>query len=54
MMGVYAKKARGMLSRHIIDNKLSDPEDIKSFNQDGYAFNKSMTDGNTWVFTRKQ
>ena len=54
MMGVYAKKARGMLSRYIIENRLSNPEDIKGFNQEGYAFNEDMSEGNTWVFTRKQ
>jgi len=54
MIGFYAKKARGMLSRYIIENKLSDIEDIKSFDVDGYRFNKKLTDGNTWVFTRKQ
>ena len=54
MIGIYAKKARGMLSRYIIQNKLSDPEDIKSFNEDGYRFNKSLSKGNNFVFTRKQ
>ena len=54
MIGIYAKKARGMLSRYIIQNKLSDPEDIKSFNEDGYRFNKTLSKGNNFVFTRKQ
>ena len=31
MLGVYAKKARGTLSRFIIKNQLSEPEDIKKF-----------------------
>ena len=53
MLGVYAKKARGMLSRYVIQNKLTDPEDMKSFNEDGYRFNKKLSKGNTWVFTRK-
>lgn len=54
MMGVYAKKARGQLSRYIIQNQLHDIETIKEFNEDGYAFNEEMSKGNTWVFTRKQ
>lgn len=54
MIGIYAKKARGMLSRYIIQNKLSDPEDIKSFNEDGYRFNKTLSKDNDFVFTRKQ
>lgn len=54
MMGVYAKKARGMLSRYIIQNQLSHPEDMKAFAEDGYIYNESMTTGNSWVFTRRQ
>ena len=54
MIGIYAKKARGLLSRYIIQNKLSDPEDIKSFNEEGYRFNKTLSKGNNWVFARKQ
>lgn len=54
MLGVYAKKARGMLSRFIIQNQLTDPEAMKAFAEEGYRFNKSLSKGNTWVFTRKQ
>lgn len=54
MIGIYAKKARGLLSRYIIENKLSDPEDLKLFNEEGYRFNKKLSKGNNWVFTRKQ
>ena len=53
MIGIYAKKARGMLSRYIIRNRMSDPQDIKSFNAAGYRFNKQLSKGNNWVFTRK-
>lgn len=54
MMGVYAKKARGMLSRFIIQNRLTDVEAIKDFAEDGYHYNPEMSQGNTWVFSRKQ
>ncbi|VAW56816.1 UPF0246 protein YaaA, partial [hydrothermal vent metagenome] len=54
IIGVYAKKARGLLSRYIIQNQLSDIEDIKSFNVDGYKFNSKVSEGNSWAFTRKQ
>ena len=54
MIGIYAKKARGLLSRYIIENKLNDPEDIKSFKEEGYRFSKQLSKGNNWVFTRKQ
>ncbi len=54
MMGVYAKKARGQLSRFVIENQLTDPEEFKKFNVDGYLFNKELSDGNSWIFTRKK
>lgn len=54
MVGIYAKKARGLLSRYIIQNKIDDPEALKLFAEEGYKFNKSLTKGNEWVFTRRQ
>lgn len=54
MIGIYAKRARGMLSRYIIQNGLTDIEDIKNFSEDGYKFNKKASSGNNWVFTRRQ
>ncbi len=53
MIGIYAKKARGMLSRYIIQNQLTDPQDIKAFCSEGYQFNKKLSKANNWVFTRK-
>lgn len=49
---VYAKKARGMMSRYIITNRLTDVEDIKGFDAEGYAFNPGLSDDENWIFTR--
>lgn len=54
MMGVYAKKARGQLSRYVIQNKLTEPEAMKAFNVDGYRYNDELSTGKKYVFTRKQ
>ncbi|MDH5231157.1 MAG: peroxide stress protein YaaA [Gammaproteobacteria bacterium] len=54
MIGVYAKKARGLLSRYAIKHKLTNVEDLKSFNDEAYLFNQKMSNANTWVFTRRQ
>ena len=40
MIGVYAKKARGQLSRFIILNRVNKPEQMKTFTADGYRFNQ--------------
>jgi len=54
MIGIYAKRARGLLSRYIITHRLTDVEDIKEFGSDGYRYNKKLSNGNNWVFTRRR
>ncbi len=53
MIGVYAKKARGLMSRFIIQNRIDNVDDLQQFDVDGYGFNGKMSDDKTWVFTRK-
>jgi cytoplasmic iron level regulating protein YaaA (DUF328/UPF0246 family) len=47
-----AKKARGYMSRFIIQNRLADPEDIKAFDVADYAFNPDLSSTDEFVFTR--
>ena len=54
IISFYAKKARGLMSRYVIDNQLDAPHGLKDFKQDGYAFNKALSNDNEWVFTRRQ
>jgi len=54
MIGIYAKRARGLMSRYIIKNKLNDPEALKEFDEEGYRFSSKLSKGNNWVFTRRQ
>lgn len=51
-MTVYGKKARGMMARFILRKRLTDVEQIKLFEEDGYYFNEQMSVDKTWVFTR--
>ncbi|MFV1982973.1 MAG: peroxide stress protein YaaA [Thiohalomonadales bacterium] len=53
MIGIYAKKARGLLSRYIIKNKITNPEKIKKFDSEGYKFNNKLSHEYNWIFTRK-
>jgi cytoplasmic iron level regulating protein YaaA (DUF328/UPF0246 family) len=48
----YAKKARGLMVRYIIDNNVNTIEELKSFNSDSYLFSEEMSSGNDLVFTR--
>jgi cytoplasmic iron level regulating protein YaaA (DUF328/UPF0246 family) len=47
-----AKKARGMMVRFAIKNRLQHPEELKAFNTDNYSFNQDLSDEKVWVFTR--
>lgn len=49
---VYAKKARGMMLRFIIQNRINNPEYLKAFDREGYALNTPLSRENEWVFTR--
>jgi cytoplasmic iron level regulating protein YaaA (DUF328/UPF0246 family) len=48
----FAKKARGAMSSFIIQNRLTDPEDIKGFDQDGYRFDPAGSKDDTWLFVK--
>jgi len=52
IISFYAKKARGMMCRFMVRNNLSNPEDLKAFDLEGYYFSNRLSKGNTWVFTR--
>ncbi|GAA6171175.1 peroxide stress protein YaaA [Colwellia sp. KU-HH00111] len=54
MISFFAKKARGLMARYIIQNQITDSEKIKAFDLAGYQFNSELTHGNEWVFTRKE
>lgn len=53
MISFFAKKARGMMARYIIQHKLTELEQLKNFDSAGYAYNADLSKGNDWVFTRK-
>lgn len=54
MISFFAKKARGLMARYIIQNQLTDVEKLKSFDVAGYQYNEALTKGNDLVFTRRQ
>ena len=52
MIGLFAKKARGMMSRFIIQNQIKNSKDLLDFDLDGYKFNKKLSSELSPVFTR--
>lgn len=47
-----AKRARGMMARHICEHRLSDPEALKAFDSDGYRYDAKGSDAHRWRFSR--
>lgn len=52
IISFYAKKARGLMVRYIIDKKITNPQKLKQFDYEGYYFNAAMSDHKQWVFLR--
>ena len=54
VISFYAKKARGLMSRYIIENRLTTPEQLKAFDVDGYVFDEETSKKNELVFKRSE
>jgi cytoplasmic iron level regulating protein YaaA (DUF328/UPF0246 family) len=54
VISFLAKKARGMMTRYVIDNRIDSPEELKAFDLGGYAFQPDLSDDAKWVFQRPQ
>ena len=53
IISIFAKKARGLMTRYIIQNEITNPEDLLGFNEDGYYFNSNLSTSDKPVFTRE-
>lgn len=54
VVAIFAKQARGMMTDYILNNTITDPEDIKQFSTAGYSFSDSDSDEKQWIFSRQQ
>ena len=54
IISFFAKKARGLMCRYAIENRIQNAEDLKGFDLAGYQYDESLSKGDTWVFTRKE
>lgn len=52
IISFYAKKARGMMARYVIKERLSNPEGLKDFNYAGYAYSAEHSKADQLVFLR--
>ena len=53
IISFFAKKARGLMSRYVLENKIKNPNDLIAFDIDGYIFNDHFSTEKALVFTRK-
>jgi cytoplasmic iron level regulating protein YaaA (DUF328/UPF0246 family) len=54
VISFLAKKARGLMTRYVIDNRIEDPEALKAFTEGGYKFMPELSDESKWIFQRPQ
>ena len=52
VLAVYAKHARGLMARYIIESGAKSREDLMRFSEGGYALSEEMSQGNQLVFIR--
>lgn len=49
---IYTKKARGLMARYVIENRIENIEELKGFSAEGYWFNPNLSTENKLVFSR--
>jgi len=54
IISFFAKRARGLMARHAILHRLSEPEGLRNFTSEGYAFAPEASDDGQWIFRRRQ
>lgn len=52
VVAVYAKKARGLMTRYIIDKNIETKEELKGFDVNGYGFSEKLSTSSEFIFTR--
>lgn len=52
IISFYAKKARGLMVRYAIDNQITDIEQLKQFETEGYCFSPQVSTSSKLVFRR--
>ena len=52
IISFYAKKARGLMARHVIRERLTDPQHLKDFDDQGYRFSAKDSSADKLVFLR--
>jgi cytoplasmic iron level regulating protein YaaA (DUF328/UPF0246 family) len=54
MISFFAKKARGLMARYLLQNQITNITDIQGFNLEGYAYHPESSTGDKPVFRRPE
>lgn len=54
IISFYAKRARGLMARYVVENRITDPADLKGFNLDGYKYCAAESKIDKPVFRRAE
>jgi hypothetical protein len=52
IVSFYAKRARGLMTRFVLDHQIENPDDLKAFDSEGYRFSPGMSSENRLTFIR--
>lgn len=53
VIGMHAKRARGLMARFICKQQIQEVEQIKNFNMEGYSYSQELSEGNNWFFIKE-
>jgi uncharacterized protein len=53
VISFHAKRARGLMARYAVENRVAEPEALKAFDAEGYAFDAASSNDSTYVFRRR-
>ncbi|MBH9553502.1 peroxide stress protein YaaA [Inhella gelatinilytica] len=53
VISFFAKRARGLMARYVIEHRLDHPDALRSFDLEGYAWSRQQSTAARWVFQRE-
>ena len=54
IISFFAKRARGLMARYVVENRISDPADLRGFNLDGYRYYAADSKADKPIFRRAE
>ena len=54
IISFFAKKARGLMARYILEKRIADVDGLKAFDVEGYQYSEAQSSSTELVFLRNQ